>query len=163
MRHLFVLIVSAFPALAWACSVPPRTLSDSNEELVRSTRVVVLAKAVSTGGVGPGGFSTFQFEPVRALKGDPPKAFELRGYDSERVKGPADFASHTDPAFWAYDSGNTIQPGDCIAHGVFQVGETYLIFLREASHYRAYENVRSDGDLWLRVVQLLIDSEKAHP
>lgn len=161
MRFALSLAALAFPILTWACTIPPRTLSESNLELVQTTNVITLAKVVGSKSTGPGHFYKFTFETVRALKGTPPRTFELVGYDQSQAKGPGDFSGHNAPEFWAFDSGNTIQPGDCVAHGIFQSGETYLIFLRKASHYRAYENVRSETDLWLRTVQVLIHAENS--
>ncbi|CAN0408262.1 unnamed protein product [Ectocarpus sp. 13 AM-2016] len=43
----------------------------------------------------------------------------------------------------------------CQMEPAFVSGETYLIFL-DAPHWRAYEIVRSEDDLWLMAVRNLV-------
>jgi len=93
------------------------------------------------------------------LKGIDPKVFKLEGYASDRVKSPGDFSAHQSAEFWALDAGNTIQPGDCVAYGLYELGQEYLVFLRKDSHIRAYENVKTETDLWLRVVKALVEHQ----
>ena len=41
-------------------------------------------------------------------------------------------------------------------YGIFHLGETYLLFLREQGHIMGFENVRSSEDLWLKVVEQIV-------
>ena len=150
----FLLWILSFGALS--CTILPAHLNDRPADLVDSTPAIVLARAVSFTDPDGGSLATFTFEAVRTLKGNPPKSFRLDGYHAKKVGSPGDFQQHKDPKFWAFEAGNSIQPGNCQAHGLFEVGQTYLIFLRRDSHYRAYENIRSPEDLWLKVVETLI-------
>ncbi|MBL4680370.1 MAG: hypothetical protein JKY88_06555 [Pseudomonadales bacterium] len=163
MRLIFAALL-LFPTIIWACSIPPQTLYQSNEQLVRSTPVITLAKVENREGDGKYNQYEFTFKSTLSLKGKAPDTFILIGYEASNVsEAPADFGDHKKPEFWAFDSGNTIQPGDCTAYGLFSVGQEYLIFLRPKSHYRSYENIKQNDDLWLEVVQLLIEYEKRQP
>ena len=143
-----------------ACSVPPRSLFHSNLKLVNSTPVIVLAKAVAASESSSASHYEFRLETIRSLKGQAPKTFSVTGYAAGSMQNSLDdFNGHKQPQFWAFDAGNTIQRGDCVARGIFQVGENYLVFLRKASHTRSYENIRVSDDLWLQVVELLIAHE----
>jgi hypothetical protein len=164
IARFVVLLVAAMASSASACTIRPSALYEGNEDLVRRTPAIVMARVTKIGttpGDGRGGRGAVDvtFETVSILKGQDPRRFTLKGYLSNRVEGHGDFAAHGAPEFWAYDVGNTIQPGDCVAYGMFELGQQYLIFLRNDSHVRAYENIRVENDLWLRVVRLLIAAQ----
>jgi hypothetical protein len=154
---------------AFACVAPRPGMYDRNKELVESSEYIVVAKAIKVS-VPTQSQATrwpvaeFSFEAVRILKGNPPPRFFLVGMDARKVKGiPKDFNGHRNPDFWAFDGGNTIQPGDCVSYGLFEVGQTYLVFQRKQSHSRSYENIRTKDDLWLAVVDLLVKEQKKEP
>jgi len=153
---LFVLLANS----ASACLIRPHYLYASNQELVRHTpELLSRVSQALTQTPRIARSLTSLFETVSVVKGHDPKRFTLLGFVSNRVGGPGDFDAHKAPEFWAFDVGNTIQPGDCRAYGMYALGQQYLIFLRKDSHVRAYENVKTEQDLWLRVVKVLV----AHP
>src|SRR5215469_5201837 len=153
---LFVLLANS----ASACLIRPHYLYASNQELVRHTPRILIARVTSiNANAKDREIVDASFETVSVVKGRDPKRFTLLGFVSNRVGGPGDFDAHKAPEFWAFDVGNTIQPGDGRAYGMYALGQQYLIFLRKDSHVRAYENVKTEQDLWLRVVKVLV----AHP
>ena len=157
-RALLVFILYSSHALA--CSIPPDHLYENNEILVRSTPTIVLATPENYQDHPEFHVPVFTFTTNRVLKGTAPQTFELPGYIASNIEQyPKDHDGHLDPAFWAYDAATSIQPGDCIAYGIFQLGEQYLIFLRTESHRRAFEMVRSDQDLWYKAVMRLIQDQ----
>jgi len=94
-------------------------------------------------------------EVVETLKGEAGPQLSLSGNEvSGDAAENADFDSHRAAQFWAGMKSNSVSPGDCNDYGKFQLNETYLIFVRENSHYHGFENIRSPDDLWLQVVRL---------
>ena len=161
MRSLLVILCLVISIDVYSCVVAPDSMWDSNQELVNSTPHIALARVTDfqpgkTGWV----HGKFEFEVIENLKGNPPTTFSLDGYQYGKIEvAPGDFKEHKDPAFWAYDAGNSILPGDCSAYGIFYKGGQYLIFFRDESHPRAFEEIASAKDLWLSVVNLLIQDE----
>jgi hypothetical protein len=89
---------------------------------------------------------------VETLRGEAARTFSLRGWHEDEPVD--DFTGHRDPAFWVTNiEASSVAPGDCSAYGVFQTGQTYLIFLEGPNHPRSFENVRSPDDLWLQTVR----------
>lgn len=162
MRPLAVVAIFLLPAGSWACSVPPNSLFESDDALVQSADAVVLARVVGwdpavTSPLAERRLALIHFEVEESLKGKAPQRFDLEGFATQETKDPKrDFDGHSMPEFWAGYDTNSVMPGDCKAYGVFESGGLYLIFLRQATHVRGFENVRSDQDLWLRVVRLLV-------
>lgn len=158
MKQLILMTLFFIPASSWACSSPPESLYQTDQKLVKTTPSIVVAEAVSIEGKGEFQKFEFTFKTSRVLKGNPPQSFKIKGYNADLVPNtPSNFDDHQLPAFWALGIGNTIQPGDCTAYGIFSIGQKYLIFLRQTSHIRSYENIQNNDDLWLKVVELLID------
>ena len=162
MRSLVVIATLLLPAGSWACSYMPPSLFESDEILVDGADAIVMARVV---GFEPEvhrpasqpRMAVFHFESVQVLKGEPPPRFDLQGFlATEGRDHRGDFEAHSMPEFWARHAANSGMPGDCNAYGMFSEGETYLIFLRKHSHLRAFENIRSEEDLWLKVVRLLV-------
>jgi hypothetical protein len=99
----------------------------------------------------------FLFETKEVLKGDAPESFKLEGFSRrDHVDILEDFDGHTDPQFWAYPYGNSIMTTFCSVMGVFEVGRTYLVIDTDMGHFKGYENIRSEDDLWLKVIRLLV-------
>jgi hypothetical protein len=162
MRALlaFIALISSSPA--FACSAPYAELFVPDWKIVSKAEGVVLARVV---GFEPAVHkprserrdAIFHFQTTETLKGQAPQQFDLSGYSAlERKDVPGDFDGHRMPKFWADNSSNSVSPGDCESYGIFAVGETYLIFLMKGTHRRGYENIRSEDDLWLQVVRLLV-------
>ncbi len=159
MKTLTILLLLLLTTVAHPCSIAPKGLIEEPRSLVRNTNTIVLAKAVS---FVPDEFSslyaaTVTFEPVRFLKGRHRGEIEVIG---QVVTGdqpaPNDFDGHRDPVFWAFYVGNSGTPGDCLAYGVFHIGETYLLFLRPQSNFKSFENIQSPDDFWLTVVERIV-------
>jgi len=157
-------LILAMPAFSWACTVPPPYLYVSHHDLVLTSEAIVLAKAVEVRTNTQSEYATFAFETVEVLKGSPPDTFELYGLKAGRyaesnygVDG-GDFEGHRSPSFWAWNLGNSAMNTACSTHGVFATGQRYLIFMRDKPHFRAYENIREENDLWLDVIRLVAKS-----
>ncbi|MEW5250574.1 hypothetical protein [Microbulbifer discodermiae] len=157
IRALFFISLLA-PATVWACFAPPAYLMESDARLVANTPIIVLATAMNEIPTKEDRLPSFEFQVKEILKGNPPENFTLNGYSAkEQENGPGDFQNHLMPHFWAFNTGNSIQPGDCEAYGLFEVGQEYLIFLRRNSHPRAYEKISTKKDLWYKVIKLLTE------
>ncbi|MCH9694168.1 MAG: hypothetical protein K0U72_06635 [Gammaproteobacteria bacterium] len=100
----------------------------------------------------------FEFRTIEILYGRAASTFKLHGYSKGENPFPVgDFDGHTDPAFWAESSSNTGTTTLCSIFGVFEVGETYLLIATEEPDFRAFENIQSNDDLWLKVIRLLVE------
>lgn len=162
MRQLILLTILLLPSLTWACSVPPRTLSLTNSDLVRSAEIVVLAKAINYTAKNEtrSRILDFTFEVEKILKGGPEKIISLPGYNASEIENsPGNFGNHMNPEFWAFDAGNSIQLGNCVAYGLFETGKSYLLIIASKSHTRAYEQVSSLDDLWYKTIEVLVLNE----
>jgi len=161
---LVAILFCTVPLMSSACTIPPPHLSEPHTELVLSAKAIVLAKVVGIKDEESGDSATFIFEPVETLKGVSPANFELYGFKasgataSESGMGGEDFEGHSSPLFWAWGLGNSVMLSTCSAYGVFEVGESYLVFLRDNPHLRAYENIREEDDLWLAVIRLVAEN-----
>ncbi len=165
MRTLIVFLALIGPVPTLACSAPYAALFVPDWKAVASAEGIVLAKVV---GSEPAIYqprserreAVFHFETIEVIKAPGPQRFDLSGYEAaKRKKVVGDLDGHRSPEFWADNASNTVSPGDCESYGVFAVGETYLIFLMKGSHRRGYENIRSEDDLWLNVVKLLVRND----
>ena len=157
-------ILCGIPMVSSACMIPPPHLSDHHTQLVSSAKSIVLAAAVGLDDSDSSDFATFVFKPVETLKGESPARFELYGVKSgsvtasDNVASGDDYDGHRSPLFWAWGLGNSVMLSTCDAYGVFEVGEKYLIFIRDKPHVRAYEVIREDDDLWLAVIRLVAEN-----
>ncbi len=165
-RSLIVcsLLFGAMSQSAMACFMPPHYLSDHHTELVMTTETIVIARAVERTREGNG--AVFTFQTLEVLKGHALPQFELYGFESDgwlaREMGYAsrstDFDGHRSAEFWAWSAGNSAMLTSCFLAGFFELGETYLLFLRDDPHRRAYENIREDDDLWLQVIRMVVEN-----
>ena len=161
---LCLILIIVNPENSQACSIPPPSLYEHHTALVMSAQTIVLAKAIAAKDKDPYGFATFVFKPVETLKGKPPENIERQGmlegsiaandYGFEGI----DFDGHKSPYFWAWGSGNGAVQPNCGLSSVFEVGETYLLFIRDKPHTRAQEKILEDDDLWLAVVRLVAEN-----
>jgi hypothetical protein len=155
-----LLLVVALPALA--CTAPPPDLTKHHRDLVADSSQIVLARALIPRFAG--GELLPAFRSVEVLKGDAASDFVLesgRGLDASTGvtflfgTHDSDFNGHRDIAFW--DQGLTRQwnDTDCMMRPVFEPGETYLLFV-DHPHWRAYELIGGEDDLWLAAIRNLI-------
>ena len=167
LNQTVVLVIATVFVMADAnaCFAPSDKSTSSPAMLVRMANYVVLAEAKSALGGGGSVGTEFVFETKEVLKGDAPKQFKFYGTQ----RGPADHSSadfdgHTDPVFWAYSTvGNSRLTTWCGVLGIFEIGETYLIINSKEGHFKGYENIKSEEDLWLKVVMLLVEDHPERP
>jgi hypothetical protein len=154
------LCTAVLPALA--CDGSPPELTKHHRDLVDDTTQIVLARAripkFVAGELRPA------FDSIEVLKGEVPEHFVLESRDGLDVSPwgaltfageDSDFDGHRHIAFW--DQGLTRQwnDTDCVMRPRFELGETYLLFI-DHPHWRAYELIRRDDDLWLKAVRSLV-------
>ena len=153
LRFVLALALPAIAHPALACTIPPEHWHDDPYSMVIQTRTIVLARVEHV--ARRGDTTRAEFVTVETLRGEAAHTFSLRGWhEDEPVR---DFGGHRDPAFWVTNAGSgSVAPGDCNAYGVFQEGQTYLIFLEGPNHPRSFENVRSPDDLWLQTVRMAV-------
>jgi len=160
MRFILFTLLLIANLNVFACTVPPRTLLQSDEDLVSRSPNIALAKAQRQGN-SDNNYVKFAFNTVETIKGKVPKEFYLEGFSAKETEdSPGDFSGHKMPEFWAFSAGNSILPGDCNAYGLFEIGKTYLIFYGGPTHVRSFEQISSKDDVWLNVVKLLIEREE---
>ena len=161
MKYIIVSILLLLSNQALACSAPPITLMQSDDELVKRTPIIVLATVTKQ--TTNKHNSKFTFRSIKNIKGIAPTSFILDGYEpsENNDRQPSDdFKSHTTKP-WQEGFTNSVMPGDCEAYGYFEKGKTYLIFIVKPTHVRAYEQILSDNDLWLKKVQSLVKIDNA--
>ena len=97
------------------------------------------------------------FETVEVLRGDVPAKFALGGgrLVDDAQRDYRDFSGHRTLVFWDKQITRTWNAPDCLMHPRFVSGRTYLIFL-DRPHWRAYEEVGNQNDVWLSAVRRLI-------
>lgn len=184
LYRVIVVLIFQIPTVAFACYQLPDYLYASHTELVERTDTIVLARAVdySMRAKKPSGraldFGKFTFEKVRLLKGMSEHTFTVNGYvgrgadtfyeDYQGNLSPGldvlyeDFDAHRLPYFWKHkELGRSTSYGDCNLHGVFVVGETYLLFVGPESHTKGFENVREPEDLWLKAIEKIVKSHNS--
>ena len=146
-----------YPAISNSCFAPPEEASSRPLNLVLGANYIVLAEAKERLS-GDGGLPTeFLFETKEVLKGEAPNLFKFHGFSrSENLGASEDFDAHTDPQFWAYSHGNSTITTWCGVFGIFEIGQTYLIINSDSGHFKGYENIRTDDDLWLKVIRVLV-------
>jgi len=164
-RHIVSLVMAvlaaAGPVDVFASAVPPHTLTLHHAELVENTNNIVLAKVV--GGGDSASFSwagerqRAKFETVEILKGNAPKMFSLPNgiLGLENEQDARDFGGHRDAVFWDKHVTRQWNAPDCRMYPMFFQDRTYLIFL-DHPHWRAYEEIRAEDDLWLAAVRRLL-------
>ncbi len=101
------------------------------------------------------------FETIEVLSGYVPKrftipnGFALSGWKQGVGSLETDFDSHRDLSFWDENNARQWNSADCNMYPTFSVGNSYLLFLG-APHWKAYEAVKSEDDLWLQTVRNII-------
>lgn len=141
-----------------ACLTDPLESHATIYQLVVDSSAIVLATVKSELPRVDDERSEFTFSVQEVLKGRVQEAFKLYGYSFEESPNYSfDYSGHTDPHFWASVSGNSLLGGECDIHGVFAEGEMYLIFLGDVPRFKAFENIRSSDDLWLRAVRVAVN------
>ncbi len=156
MKQLSVLIVLCLMAFdAFGCTFLPREATAHPADLVYGANAVVLAEAVSYADK-EGDYATFTFDVAEVLYGRSDDTIDLRGYVRRQRLGDAeDYDAHRAPEFWAYSLGNSQSNTMCGVHGIFEVGEQYLLILG-TPHLKAFENIRTEEDLWLQVIRRIV-------
>lgn len=150
-------VVALHSTTSLGCFAPPAEAGAPPMDLVLGASFVVLAEAKSNLS-GDGDLpAEFLFETKEVPRGDAPKSFKYYGFSrGDNLRKLDDFDGHTDPRFWAYSYGNSTITTWYGVFGVYEIGQTYLIIASEKGHFKAYENVRSENDLWLKVVRHLV-------
>ena len=164
------LLAAALPAQA--CFAPPPELVKHHRDLVADSATIVLARALAPDSAETGhslGDATPHFEAVEVLKGEIAPTFSLENgrylVASEEQEFllddfVSDFSGHRDIAVWDRFRTRQWNESDCGMMPRFEPGETYLLF-PDHPHWRAYELIRSEDDLWLTAVRnLLADSTR---
>jgi hypothetical protein len=155
-----ILLAATIPAQA--CTMAPPEQTKHHRDLVADSSQIILARALIPRFAG--GELLPAFRSVEVLKGDVASDFVLEsgpGLDASTGVSfligthDSDFDGHRDIAFW--DQGLTRQwnDSDCMMRPQFEPGETYLLFV-DHPHWRAYELVRREDDLWLQAVRNLL-------
>ncbi len=152
------LVALAAPVAAAACEAPPPEHTLATEDLVARAETIVLARSVELLGETPEDPGrlwgrTMRFETVEVLKGE--AGAEFTAPVGALAEDDHDFDGHRDPMFW---DGVTLNANDtdCEIYPVYKIGATYLVFL-DVQHRRGYEQIARSDDLWLGLVQALID------
>jgi hypothetical protein len=150
VRFVLAWVLAALSHPALGCTIPPEHWNDDPYSMVIQSRTIVLARVERV--ARRGDTTRAEFVTVETLRGEAARTFSLRGWHEDEPVD--DFTGHRDPAFWVTNiEASSVAPGDCSAYGVFQTGQTYLIFLEGPNHPRSFENVRSPDDLWLQTVR----------
>ena len=167
MRFVILLGLALISSSASACRRPPDVVFSPYQELLKWSKTVVLARVESvvfTPNVDDRhvGYTTYKLRTERILLGHPPSTFEF--YDGFAVKGwelpnrqKTTFNNHKDPEFWAH-GGRSLVSTNCEIENHFENGAMYLVFLDKPYHESGFEKIESDNDLWLKVVELSIES-----
>ena len=164
MKNSIILSIGVFivavlyPAASYSCFGLPADVTSSPSNLVLKADYIVLAEAkkeLSGDGTYP---TEFLFETKEVLKGEAPDQFKYYGFKRTEDQGTLeDFDAHKNPRFWAYGYGNSTSPAWCGVYGIFEEGQTYLIIDSDKGHLKGYENIRSEDDLWLGAIRLLVN------
>jgi hypothetical protein len=129
-----------------ACFAPKQEQIVSTQDLVKRTKDIYLAEA--------SGAESKQtvFKVLKTLKGKQIDAFKLES-SIIMSENETDFHRHTDKSFWE-PSGGRVQIGaDCKLSMSFQKGKKYVIFYNKPYHFKSFELIESDNDIWLAFVQ----------
>ena len=157
---LIFLLIELATVSALACFAPKPGFGWDKDELIQSSRTIVLAKLVKTdarrlkeGRIDVDLGAAHTLVPVEVLKGDSPKEIV---FHSNRVqqKPSDDFNGHTEDRFWGDDVDRSEWPC-CICgpdHGFIE-GELYLLFPDAFGARKSAEAIKSEDDLWLAYVR----------
>jgi len=164
---LVIATLLASPVLA--CVTPPASLTLHHTDLIANSEVIVLARV--TGEANGATYDTLdvfqgpplyerplaQFETVENLRGNTPRTFSLSGGSLAGVDYDVhgDFDRHREAVFWDKKMTRQWNDVDCRMYPEFQIGRTYLLFI-DQPHWRAYEEIRADDDLWLAAVRRVL-------
>lgn len=146
---------------AYACFAPPPEYTKHHTELVRDTSRIVLARVAGPSGEFQEAWGRqaqlAQFEKIETLKGNVPDFFSIENgfYVSEQPVPEQDFDGHSQLGFWEKQVTRQWNMPDCAMRPAFLHNRTYLLFL-DTPHWRAYEEVSSEDDLWLGAVRRLV-------
>lgn len=145
---------------AHACFAPPPEYTKHHADLVRDTPNIVLARVAGPSEehqeVWGKREQLAQFINLENIKGETPNDFTIEnGFFAPGQPVPAqDFDGHSQLGFWEKQLTRQWNMPDCAMRPVFLKDRTYLLFLG-TPHWRAYEEIVSDDDLWLRAVREL--------
>ena len=152
---------------AWACWATPREQTSPPDDLIARTKDIALAKVVRADAGSDPWRVLYTFKTERAIKGVPPRAFQLLG---KRLLGDLSterFDEHQAAGFWDEYGGRQRHDTTCEITPSFIVGATYLIFLDAPYHNKSFEEIYykgdeySDKDKWLKYVEdKVADSKK---
>jgi len=163
-NSIFAAFLLAVALPAQACTAPPPELTKHHRELVADSSQIVLARALTPR--SSGGEPLPRFETIEILKGAAAAEFVLESRDGldattwaahpyPFTDHDSDFNGHRDIAVWDQGLTRDWNDTDCMMRPRFEPGETYLLFV-DHPHWRAYELIRREDDLWLRAVRNLI-------
>lgn len=167
MKLAILALLTAFSTPALSCRSPPEAPYTPYQELLRWSKNIVLARVETTdvrrSKEDPrNGVMTYRLRTEKILLGTPPSTFEFHyGWWSEGYELPDNqkttFRNHTDPKFWVY-GGRSPTDSSCRVSPQFEKGALYLVFLDKPYHQSGFEKIESKDDLWLKVVELSIQS-----
>ena len=130
-----------------------------------------MARVIGGGADSPAwwaeGRKEVRFETAEVLRGSVGNVFSVPngvlGSKSDLIQSDekGDFNGHRDLIYWDKDITRQWNQSDCRMHPMFFPGRTYLIFLN-SPHWRAYEEIRAPGDLWLMSVRRLLQNPSAN-
>lgn len=156
----FACALSFCASQAVACVAPPNEFTKHHTELIERTSTIILARVG-----GPSEIShkiekhrkLAQFETIEALKGEMPTSFTIPNglFVSGQPVPAQDFDGHTGLAFWEKLATRQWNTTYCMMLPYFLQDRTYLLFL-DIPHWRGYEEIVADDDLWLGAVKRLI-------
>ena len=159
----FLWITFAFGyCTSWGCLAPLEEQVVSWQELVKRTSEIVLVEVasekiqVNSSKLFSNGSVRYALKKLKNLKGNSASMIYLKGFPVEKTSRP-DFNSHKDDNFWATATnglGNIT--ADCKILPSFKTGERHLLFLTPPYHFKSFEKVVTDDDLWLRRVEVEI-------
>lgn len=158
--------------VALACVLSPQELRTSDIELVAQSEQIALVRVVGSSEnnsdattishrrLAHSNNSLAILEPIKILRGDVPQRFKLSSglLIAASMDPTRDMSGHRDIGFWDRKMLKTraYNGTDCRMHPGFVLGRIYLVFL-DRPHFKAYEEVRSKDDLWLKAVQRMLE------
>ncbi|MEO0990821.1 MAG: hypothetical protein AAFX00_07725 [Pseudomonadota bacterium] len=159
----WALVLSGFvwANYAHACFAPPAEYTKHHTELVRDTSRIVLARVTGPSGESRDVWGRQEqlagFEKIEDLKGNVPDFFTIENgfFVSGQPVPEQDFDGHSQLGFWEKKVTRQWNMPDCAMRPAFLQNRTYLLFM-DTPHWRAYEEVSSEDDLWIGAVRRLI-------
>jgi hypothetical protein len=140
-----VLACFAIVTPAWACFVPPPTLSRDPVSLIASAHAIALVKVLSN----PADSLGCLFRPLRYIKGDSTLNIDFNCRLPHGGDWMTTFNWHKDAGF----SGRLGVTANCaVIPPAFEIGHTYLLFIGIEPDLKEAEEVRAN-DGWLLFVE----------